>query len=258
MTVVVLVADAPVEGVACEELVAETPLSESDGVALYRAVLKDVFATLADSTIDPLVNYPGPDDLPADAAPAEDPEAILRGLAASVVEPDRLSDFRFEVQIGSNFSAKAGNAITHLLEDEERTSASALRPCVPRLVRSVVDEAAIKLRRNDVVLGPAGDGEVYFAGFQDTIDFTDVFEEKALESVAGRAGDQGLTVDFARPREVLDSARSLRTVVTRLRAEMLAGNPVPEHTWAFIEDRGLRVEDGTLVMDDTTVSTDAE
>lgn len=249
MTVVVLMADAPVEGVACRELIEGTPLSPADGLALYNAVLKDVFETLAESTVDVLVNYPGPDDLPADVEPDRDPEVALRALAGTAVEPDRLDEFRFEVQVGSDFSAKAGNAVTHLLRDEERTSASVLRPCVPRLVRSVIDEAAIKLRRNDVVLGPAGDGEVYFAGFVEPIDFTDAFEENALETIASRAGEDGLTVDFARERELLHSPRALRSVVTRLRAELLAGNPVPEHTWGFIEDRGLRVEDGALVME---------
>lgn len=251
MTQVVLMTDAPVEGVACRDLVDETPLSPADGLALYTALLKDVFETLAESTVDVLVNYPGVDDLPAHADPDRRPEVALRALAGTVVEPDRLEDFRFEVQVGSDFSAKAGNAITHLLRDENRTSASVLRPCVPRLVRSVVDEAAIKLRRNDVVLGPAGDGDgdVYFAGFVEPIDFEDAFEENALETIASRAGEAGLTVDFAREREVLHSARALRTVVTRLRAALLAGNPVPEHTWSFIEERGLRVEDGELVME---------
>ncbi len=249
MTIVVLMADAPVEGVACRELVEETPLSPADGLALYTAILEDVFETLAESTVDVLVNYPPADDLPDDVAdPDRRPEVALRALAGTVVEPDRLDDFRFEVQVGSNFSSKAGNAITHLIRDEERTSASVLRPCVPRLVRSVVDEAAIKLRRNDVVLGPAGDGDVYFAGFVEPIDFADAFEANAMETIASRAGEEGLTVDFAREREVLDSARALRTVVTRLRAELLAGNPVPEHTWNFVEDRGLRVEDKKLVM----------
>lgn len=254
MTVVVLMADAPVEGVACSELLAETPLSESDGVDLYRALLKDTFETLAESTVDVLINYPAPDDIPEDVTLDQQPEAELRAIAASVVDPDRLQDFRFEVQVGSNFSAKAGNAITHLIRDEEQHSAAVLRPCVPRLVRSVVDEASIKLRRNDVVLGGAGDGRIYYAGFTELIDFTDVFEENALEQVALRAGEEGLTVDFARDREVLNSVRDLRSIVTRLRAEMLAGNSVPTHLWQFIEERGLRVEDGKLLTSEPTTT----
>lgn len=248
MTNLVVIADPPVEGGGdCEEIVARTPLTVEDGVALYRAVLKDVFEALAESNVDVIVNYPNEEDLPPSADLEGSPEAVLRALVGSVVEPDRLDDFRFEVQVGSTFSAKAGNAITHLLEQEERASASVLRPCTPRIVRSIVDEAAIKLRRAEVVLGPAGDGEVYFAGFTRPIDFTDVFEENPIEEIAGRAGEAGLSVDFVRHREVLKTPRDFRSVLTRLRADRLAGKPVPRHLWTFIEDRTLSVEDGAVV-----------
>jgi hypothetical protein len=102
-----------------------------------------------------------------------------------------------------------------------------------------------------VVLGAGGDGELYFGGFRELIDFEDVLEENALEETALRAGEEGLSVDFARDREVLSTARDLRSVVTRLRAEVVAGNPVPEHLWEFIDDRRLRVQDGELVMGET-------
>ena len=255
MTIVVVIADPPVDGAGvCEEIVAETELTPADGVELYAAVLKDVFTALAESTVDVLINYPPREDLPEGAELQRSPEAILRGLAGSVVDPDRLEDFRFEVQVGSDFSATAGNAITHLLREEERASASVLRPCVPRLVRSIVDEAAIKLRRTDVVLGPAGGGDVYFAGFTQPIDFAGVFEESALEEIAARAGADGLTVDFVRDREVLDAARDLGSVVTRFRAQQLAGKPVPTHVWSFIEDRGLEVRDGRLRVQESTAT----
>ena len=255
MTVVVLMADAPVEGIACAELVEETPLTPADGLELYEAVLKDVYQTLAASSVDVLVNYPAQSDVSGGKESSLAPETALRKLAGEAVEPDRLADFRFEVQVGSDFSAKAGNAITHLLEDEEVTSAAVLRPCVPRLVRSVVDEASIKLRRNEVVLGPAGEGDVFFAGFTAPIDFEGVFEDRSLEEVAARAGDEGLTVDFVRNREVLRTARDFRSVVTRLRAAVLAGKPVPGHTWSFIEEQGLRVEGGELIVPES-VETD--
>ena len=257
MTVVVLMADAPVEGVACRQLVSETPLSPAEGVDLYKALLKDVYKTLSESTIDILVNYPSAEEIPPDADLPVAPETILRKLAGEVVEPDRLADFRFEVQVGSDFSAKAGNAITHLLREEEHHSAAVVRPCVPRLVRSVVDEGALKLRRNDVVLGPSDEGRIYFAGFTEPIDFEGVFEGQALEEVTARAGEEGLQVDFLRHRELLQSADDLRSIVTRLRAAVLAGKPVPEHTWSFIEERGLHVADGELVFPESVESEEA-
>ncbi|MFB6266139.1 MAG: DUF2064 domain-containing protein [Halodesulfurarchaeum sp.] len=246
MTIVVLVADAPVEGVACRELLEDTSLSPAEGVDLYKAVLKDSFETLAASNADVLVNYPAADDVPEEIT--QQPEAILRSLAASVLDPDTLDDVRFEVQVGSNTSAVVGNAITHLLRDEDRTSATFLRPCVPRLERSIVDEASIKLRRSDVVLGPAADGEVYLAGFREPIDYTDVLEERAIEDIVRAAQAEEYTVDFLRDREVLTTGRDLRTVVSRLRAAHAAGKPVPTHLWEFIESRDVRVLDGEIVV----------
>lgn len=248
MTTVVLIADPPVEGAGdCSDVVSRTPIPENDGPVLYRAVLKDVFSALAESTVDVLVNYPSPEDVPDSADLDRSPETILRGIAGAVVDPDRLEDFRFEVQVGSDFSAKAGNAITHLLDSEDRTSAAVLRPCVPRLVRSVLDEASIKLRRTEVVLGPAGNGEVYYAGFTEPIDFTDVFEDRPLEEIAGRAGESGMRVDFLRNRGVLGSETDLTSEITRVRAERLAGKQVPSHFAAFVADRGLSVDDGEIV-----------
>lgn len=248
MTQVVLIADPPVEGVACRQIVEETQLSPGDGEALYRAVLKDVFTALGNSSIDVLVNYPAPDDIPEDVESDMDPEAELRGIAGTVLDAEQLREWRFEIQVGSNFSAKAGNAITHLLRDEEQHSAAVFRPCVPRLERGVVDEAAIKLRRNEAVLGPTGDGDIYFAGFREPIDFEDVFEDNALEEAALRAGEEGLGVDFAQYREVLHSARAFRSVVSRLRAAVAAGNPVPEHLWEFIAERGISASGGELEL----------
>ena len=246
MTTVVVPAQPPIPGTVCQEIVAGTPLTPDDGAELYRAVLKDVFTALSESTVDVVVNYPPMEDVP-DAADLEDsPEAILRGIAGAVVDPDRLEDVRFEVQVGSDFSAIVGNAITHLLETEEEASAAVLRPCVPRVVRSILDEAAIKMRRTEVVLGGAGDGDVYFAGFTEPIDFAGAFGDVPIETIAQRAGEQGLTVDFLRNRDVLRTPRDLRSVVIRLRANVLAEKPVPRYLWSFIEERGLSVSGGSL------------
>jgi hypothetical protein len=248
MTTVVLLPDPPVEGVACEELIAETNLTPADGLALYRALLADTMATLADSTIDILVNYPTAEDLPEDAE--GDPKADLREIAAKAMAPDRFEDVRFEPQVGSDFSAKAGNAITHLLREEDVQSAAVLRPCVPRLVRSVIDEGALNLRRADVVLGPANRGEIYYAGFSDPIDFEGVFETRPVEAVTRRAVEAGLDVDFVRSREVLQTPADLAGALTRLNADTLAGKPVPEHFWETVQEREIAMVDGEFTSRD--------
>lgn len=252
MTTIVLLPDPPVEGVACERLVAETDLTPADGVAIYRSTVADTLATLEEGTVDALVNYPTEDDLP-DGIDGVDPETELREIAATALSPEGFEDVRFEPQVGSNRSAKAGNAITHLVRDEGEQSAAVLFP-VPRLVRSIVDEAALKLRRADVVIGPAGRGEVYYAGFSELIDFTDVLEERPVEEVARRAREKDFQVDFVRSREVLSGAPDFEGVLSRITADVLADKPVPEHLWRTIQERGIRIEDGTITSDAATDS----
>ncbi|MFB6082455.1 MAG: DUF2064 domain-containing protein [Halanaeroarchaeum sp.] len=252
MTVAVALVDPPREGLVCDDLVEQTPLSAADGAVLYDAMLADFFATMAETNVDLLVNYPAADDLP-EGFREGDPEAEIRDVAASVLDDEDLEQVRFEVQVGSNRAARIGNAITHLLRDEGATSAALLDHRTPLLERSVVDEAAINLRRSETVVGPAADGQVYFAGFREPIDFADVFCGSPIENVVERSIDEGHTVDFVRRREVVTHPRDLRTVVSLLRARRAADSRVPSNTMRVVDDLGLRVADGDLFVDgDTT------
>lgn len=248
MTVAVALVDPPREGLVFSDLVSSTPLSPAGAADLYEAVLADFFAMTAESNVDVLVNYPTPEMLPDDSA--ESAEAEIRTVAAKVLDGSDLTDLRFEVQVGSTPSARIGNAITHLLRDEEETSAAFVDHRVPLLERSLLDQAAIKLRRSETVVGPAPDGGLYFAGFTDPIDFTDVLDEGPLETVVSRSVDEGAGVDFVESREVLADPRDLRSVVSSLRARRTAGKRVPTHTMAAIDEVGLRVIGGELVVGD--------
>jgi hypothetical protein len=252
VTTVVLLPDPPVEEIAGERLVAETDLTPADGLAIYRATLADTLSTLEEGTADVLVNYPPADDLPANSD-GLNPETELRRIAGTVMTPEAVEAVRFEPQVGSDRSARAGNAITHLVRDEGEQSAAVLFP-TPRLVRSIVDEASLKLRRADVVLGPATRGEVYYAGFADLIDFTDVFAERPIGAITRRAREADLDVDFVRTREVLDGKASFEGVLTRIRADAIAEKPVPEHLWETIQERNIRIEDGRITSDAATDS----
>ncbi|MFB6124358.1 MAG: DUF2064 domain-containing protein [Halanaeroarchaeum sp.] len=248
MTVAVALVDPPREGLTLPSLVERTALSPADAAALGEATLEDFFRTMAETNVDLLVNYPAAEDLP-EGHREGDPEAEIREVAAGVLDDEALEKVRFEVQVGSSRAARLGNAITHLLEEEGETSAGLIDHRVPLLERSVVDEAAIKLRRSQTVLGPGADGEVYFAGFRDPIDFTDVFAGSTIETMVERANDREHKVDFVRRREILTHPRDLRTVVSLLRARRAAGRRVPEHTMRVVDDLGLRVADGELLVD---------
>ena len=244
MTVVAVLVDPPRDGLVLPDLPAETPLSASQATRLYEAMVSDALLAAAESGGDLLVNYRSDDQLPDEHVPGDaDAETEVRALVEGALDDeDQLGDARVEVQVGSSRSARVGNTVTHLLETEEVQSVAVLEPEVPTLLRKDVDSAAMKLRRSEVVLGPADDGDLYYAGFKAPVDFEDAFEAPALENLNARAVDAGHDVDFLAGRRRVRSAGALRTLVAELRARRAAGRLVPAHTTALVEELGLRVD----------------
>lgn len=241
MTEIAVLADPPHPGVL-PELVETSPLSGEDAQHLYTAMLRDVCRAAADSGGDLLVNY-----RPADAIPGVgDSEAALREVLDGVVE-----EVRYEVQVGETFSGRVGNTVTHLLDQEGVASAAALEPTAALLTRQVIDEAAMKLRSREVVLGQAADGRVYYAAFTEPIDFDGAYTPPALSTITDRALDAGLSVDFLRTLPVIETGADLAATLVTVDARGRAGRSVPMHFVDAVDDIGLSVdvdEDGTLTL----------
>lgn len=252
MTVIAVLAKPPREGLVLPELAATTPLSEAAVAEFYEAMLRDTFLAVDRSGGELLVNYL-PEAQFAESYHTEiDPVAELRSIAADTL--DDVSDVRFEPQVGSTVSARAGNTLTHLLDTEEVTSAAVVFGTAPLLSRLRVDSAAMKLRTNEAVIGPAIDGKTYYAGFTETVDFTDCFEGIELQRLTNRASDAALDTEFLPMSPRVDAKGDLLSLVPLLRARVTAERIVPEYTATFVHERGLDVipgEDGPeLVVDD--------
>ncbi|MFB6105758.1 MAG: DUF2064 domain-containing protein [Halobacteriaceae archaeon] len=218
-----------------------TPLDASDADRLRDAMLVDSCRAVAESGGDLLLNYPDP------AAVDGDPEAEARDLA----ERAGATDARVEVQVGSTFSARAGNAVTHLLEGEGEATAAVVQGDAPLLTRTAIDGAAMRLRRDEVVLAPGGDGRVAYAGFADPLDFTNAFDAPALTTLTdrGRAADHD--VDFLASARVVRTGADLAEVLVEVRARERAGRAVPTAFAAAVDDLGLDVRatgDGLAVV----------
>jgi glycosyltransferase A (GT-A) superfamily protein (DUF2064 family) len=250
MTVVAVLTEPPRPGLVAPRLAATSPLTESEAAALAAAMQRDTLRAVEASGGDLLVNY-RPDDLLPDrhVDPDESAETAVRALAAEALEdPDAT---RFEVQVGSTASARAGNTITHLLEQEGVQSAAVVRGDAPLLRRSTVDSAAMNLRTNEVVLGPSTDGRVYYAGFTAPIDFEAAFETPELETLVDGANDAGHDTEFLAMQPTLRTGADLATLVSAIRARWQAGRVVPEHTATFVVETGLAVvgaDDGTPTL----------
>jgi hypothetical protein len=231
MTVVVALLDPPPE--ALPALPATAPLDGEAAAALYRAMAADQLTAAASSGGEVLLNYPDPGRMPD-----SDPETWARDLAAGAegVDPEAL---RFEVQAGSDFSARAGNALTHLLREEEAASAAVVDGRAPFLARTDVDTAAMRLRRNEVVLAPGLRGAVAFAGFAETLDFADAWAAPGLRTLARRAGDAGLETGVLPRSPTVRTGEDLLTVVAEIEARRAAGRPIPTRTAAWLDETGL-------------------
>jgi hypothetical protein len=242
MTTVAVLADAPRPGLVLTDLAETTPLSESEAADCYTAMFRDVCGAIAESGADLLVNYRAADDLPDEFADA-DPEAELREALGGVVSNP--ASVRFEVQVGETLAGRVGNTVTHLLEEEAVNTAAAVQPTAALLGRQQVDEAAMKLRRSGVTLGPATDGRVYYAGFADPIDFDDAYAAPSVETLTDRALDEGHEVDFLPMLPVVEDGADLAGALTQVRARRRAGRIFPGEFAEFCAEAGLTVVSGT-------------
>jgi glycosyltransferase A (GT-A) superfamily protein (DUF2064 family) len=242
MTVVAVLADPPREGLVLPELAETSPLTEAEAADCYAAMLKDVLVAVERSGGDLLVNYRPDDLLPDDHVTDTAAEAELRALAASAL--DDVSTARFEPQVGSTFSARAGNTVTHLLREEEATSAAVVRGNAPFLARTIVDSAAMKLRRSSVVLGPSTDGRVYYSAFTAPVDFEDAYDAPAVETLTNRGRDAGHEVDYIPMTPVVERGEDLLTALPFLSARLAAERIVPAYTAEFVNEHGLHVVPG--------------
>ena len=241
MTTIAVLADPPRAGVVLTELVESGGLTATEATELYAAMLADVCKAVDGSGADLLVNY-RPDEQVDDGD--VDSETAVRNAVEDVIDT---SDVRFEVQVGSTFTARVGNTVTHLLEREGIRTAAVVTPAATLLGRQHIDSAAMKLRSNDVVLGPSTRGRVTYAGFAEPIDFEDAFSTPQIETLVDRAGDAGLSIDFLPTVPLLADEDDLSTVVPQVRARRRAGRLVPTRTADALESLGIEVveEDGT-------------
>lgn len=242
MTELAILATPPRPGLVLPRLSETAPVDPVEAATLYDAAFRDVLLAVEASGGRTIVNYRADEDLPEDHREETSAEAALRAIARATL--DDLDDVRFEPQIGSSRAARVGNTITHLLREEGAKDAAMVDPTAPLVTRAAVDSAAMKLRRDEVVLGPAADGGVYFAGFAEPIDFDGAFTTPAVETLTDRAGDLDRSVEFIAPTHRLTTGAGLRSIVPELRARRTAGRPYPPHTAGVIDDLGLRVTDG--------------
>lgn len=239
MTTVAVFADPPRPGLVLPEVAATAPVTEAEAADLYGAMLRDVVVAADRAGGDLLVAYRPDDLLPDEHVTGTDSEAAVRTVLADAL--DDPSTARIEVQVGSTPSARVGNAVTHLLREENETSVGVVRPTAPLLTRTLVDGAAMKIRSAPVVLGPATDGRIHYAAFGEPIDFADALAPPALRTLTAGAREAGFDVDFVEMRPVVERGDDLTTLLALLDARRRADRWIPRRTAAVVDDLGLEL-----------------
>jgi hypothetical protein len=234
MTTVAVLAAPPDETEPLAGLVESGVLDGEAPTRLYTAVLRDACLAVERSGGELLVNYRVPERVEPDDAE----DAVASALAPALDDPEGA---RYEVQIGSTRSARVGNTVTHLLEREGVRTAAVVDPAVALIERRHVDSAAMKLRGDEVVLGPTPGGEVWYAGFAEPVDFTDALAAPSLRTLTERATGDELGVDFVESLPLVSDPAGLASAVVLARSRQLAGKPVPQHTADAIADLDLDV-----------------
>jgi hypothetical protein len=239
MTVVVALVDPPRAGLVLPDLVDSTPLTAGDATRLYEAFVRDLARAAADSGGDLLLNYRPEALLPEEHRTGEDPRDAVETLAADALSDAELEEARVEVQVGSTPSARLGNTVSHLLDEDAVDTVTVCDPAAPLRSRQHIDSIAMKLRRSPVVLAPGARGRVSTAAFVDTIDFDGALTDPALTIIAERAHDADHAVDFAPQQTVVETHDDLVGVLAEIRARQSAGRWTPPHTTQVVDDLGL-------------------
>jgi len=137
----------PVPGEVKTRLV--PPLSPEEACELYRAFLADLFTRISKlKKISGTVFYSGADP------------AAIEGMV-----PPR---YRLMPQTGDTLGERLQNAFEALLEDEG-SSACVIGSDSPDIPLAYLKRAFLKLKRKDIVLGPAADGGYYLIALKKII-----------------------------------------------------------------------------------------
>lgn len=249
MTVHAVLADPPRPGLVLPELVETAPLDEEEAAQLYAAMLQDTLLAMRESGGELLVNYPPEDALPEKVRNGSTPRADLEQLVDDAL--GSVDDVRFEVQVGSTFDGRAGNTATHLLREEDVESVALLDPRAPTVTRVVLDEAAMKLRRSEAVIGPGAGGRAFYLGLSELIDFDGAYTPPEVVTITERCVDGGCQVDFLPMHPIVETGTDLVSLVSIIEARRQAERIVPRFTMDAVDHLGLAInveDDGREVV----------
>ena len=233
MTVHVVYADPQELRDPFPALVGDGYLDRKAAQLLAEAMLQDTTAAVAESGGDLVVTHPPESNEDQSDEPRERLREVLSGALPG------MDAVQFESQVGDRPTERVENACRHIVSRADVASVAVLDGRAPLLDRTDLDNAGMKLRRSEVVVGPAPAGRVAYLGMTEPIELSRLHWPLALGALVDRAVTNGHTVDWL-PLQVWVGGRSgLETLTTLIRADQTASRRVPERTAAAIDAVGL-------------------
>lgn len=242
--IVVVPVEPPWEECLAWSLEATDDRPDAGVTALYEAAVTDVIRTVRASGGRLLVNYRDEETLPSVDRTADAAAACRALVDDAVSDPEEV---RFERQIGSTVAARIGNTVTHLLEQEDAGIVGVIDPLTPLVSRAEIDGAAMSARRNDVVLGSDGAGDVYLSVFAEPIDFDGAYDSPALATLAERAATADRAIGFAPTVPRIATTAGLAATIATIDARRAAKVSIPEATASVLDEWGFHTDDGVSI-----------
>lgn len=229
-----VVVDPPRTGGVLTSLVESGAVSAADAATLYQGLVKDTLRNVETSGGELTVFVPPPDTASTGDGETTEPAAELRALGVeSLDDPDAVTIVE---QTGGSKLARTADAIEWLTANTEEATVAVLDVRAPLLFRSVLDQAAMQLRRHDVVIAPSPHGRAAYLGLAESLDASDTEPALGIEALVAQATRANLSVGFLPVQPFLESTRDLAGLRSLLRARATADHVVPVHTFNALQE----------------------
>ncbi len=232
MTTATVLLDAAMMRQIHGELTAETPLEPEETRDLLECAVRDTVVAVdasganlvlavTDRTPTPIFEW---DDIDAGVAELSDDCGIEREMGVVPVD-------RGGVNVASLLDAA--------IEERPGPSVSILRPISPLLQRRHLDGMTMRLRRDDVVLGPTTTSEWYAIGRGRDVSLGHIDTSPSLTGTALGVAEADVSIDLLPALPAITSVTGLAGTIALLEAYALAGRAVAPWTAQFLDDTEL-------------------
>ena len=214
-----------------DTIVDETPLSREQTTAILDGVVQDGLRAAHESG-GPLSIWI--DESTRTVSEWNDPRGHARNLIEGALPSDAPMP-EIDTESPTEYAA-----IAAAIERTNEASGAVLIPGTPFVQRRHIDEAAMRLRQTDVVLGPATAGTWYLFGHREEVEFSYPEDSYLSSTIARQATASDYSMNLLRTLPGIWDGNSLADAVTTLTIADYADLSVGPFTRAWLEQHSIQ------------------